>query len=64
MMNNTLKHKGYVGSVNIGLEDNCLHGKIKFINDLVTFEGNTIEEIKVAFIESVEDYIETCKKLT
>lgn len=58
-----LKHKGYVGSVEINLEDNCLYGKIEFINDLVTYEGETIEELKTAFVESVEDYIETCAEL-
>lgn len=59
----SLKHKGYVGSSNISLEDNCLYGKIEFINDLVTYEGQTPEELKAAFIEAVDDYIETCKEL-
>jgi len=58
-----LKHKGYVGSSNISHEDNCLFGKIEFINDLVTYEGQTPEELKAAFIEAVDDYIETCKEL-
>ena len=29
-MNNQLKHKGYIGSIEASLEDNCLFGKILF----------------------------------
>ena len=62
-MMKTFEHKGYIGSTAVSVEDNCLHGKIEFINDLVTYEGNTVTELKAAFIESVEDYLETCKEL-
>ena len=33
------------------------------INDLVTFEGSSVKEIKTAFEEAVEDYVETRKAL-
>jgi len=59
-MANTIKHKGYIGSVNYSSEDNVLFGKIEGINDLVNFQGATADEIKESFIESVDDYLETC----
>ncbi len=35
-------------------------GKIEGIDDLVTFEGSTVVELKSAFEEAVSDYIELC----
>ena len=58
-----LEYKGYIGNLDFSLEDNVLHGKIIGINDLVTYEGNTIEEIKTNFIEAVDDYLITCNEL-
>ena len=61
-MEQIFQHKGYLGSVELSMEDEVLHGKLLYINDLVTYEGDTIPELKTAFIESVEDYISFCEK--
>lgn len=60
---NTLKHKGYLGSADVSFEDNCLFGKLLFVNDLVTFEAQTPEELEVEFQRAVDDYLETCSTL-
>jgi predicted HicB family RNase H-like nuclease len=62
-MANYLNHKGYIGTVEYSTEDEVFHGKIFGINDLVTFEGESVSEIKESFKEAVDDYIETCKEL-
>ncbi len=61
--NNLLKYKNYIGSVEYDLTDKCLFGKVLFIDDLVTYEGYTIEELENAFHEMVDDYLETCKAI-
>lgn len=58
-----LKYKNYVGSVDYDLTEKCLFGKILFIDDLVTYEGNTIDELEKAFCSMVDDYLETCKEI-
>ena len=58
-----LKYKNYMGSVEYDLDDKCLYGKILFIDDLVTYEGETVEELENSFREMVEDYIETCNEI-
>ncbi len=58
-----LKHKGYMGSVEFNSEDSVLHGKIIGINDLVTYEGSSVDGLQQAFIDAVEDYLDTCKEL-
>ncbi len=37
--------------------------KVIGINDLVTFEGQSVSELKKAFKEAIEDYLETCAEL-
>ena len=62
-MANYLTYKGYVGTVEYSTEDDVFCGKIFGINDLVNFEGESVSEIKKAFEEAVDDYIETCKAI-
>ncbi|WP_460680643.1 type II toxin-antitoxin system HicB family antitoxin [Mucilaginibacter koreensis] len=38
-------------------------GKILGINDLISFEGESVGDLKKAFAEAVEDYLETCADL-
>lgn len=57
-----LAHKGFTGSYEISFEDDCLHGKVLFIEDLITYEGNTAGELREAFIAAVDRYLEYCKK--
>ena len=59
---NTLKYKDFIGSVAFSEEDNVFFGKIEGIEDLVTFEGESVSELKEAFHESVEHYLVFCKE--
>lgn len=56
-----LEYKGYFGSVEFSAEDEVLHGLLKFIRDLVTYEGRDAEGIKAALQEAVDDYLELCE---
>ncbi|MDD2367048.1 MAG: type II toxin-antitoxin system HicB family antitoxin [Desulfuromonadaceae bacterium] len=60
-MKQTLEHNGYYGSAEISVEDNCLFGKLLFINDLIMYSADTFEELKKEFQAAVDDYLETCR---
>jgi predicted HicB family RNase H-like nuclease len=45
-MNNILTYKGSIGSVNFSAVDYIFFGKIEDINDLITFEGTTVDELE------------------
>ena len=62
-MNDIIEYKTYYASVQFSAEDEVFHGKIIGINDLVSFEGTTVAELKKAFHEAVNDYLATCKEL-
>ena len=59
---NTLTYKGYIGSVSFSEKDNVFFGKIEGINGLVNFEGESVKELRDAFHEAVDDYLEYCKE--
>ncbi|MCL2211996.1 MAG: type II toxin-antitoxin system HicB family antitoxin [Treponema sp.] len=62
MTDNTLKYKEFFGSVEYSAVDECFFGKIIGTTDLVTFEGNSVDELKKAFTEAVKDYLALCKE--
>jgi predicted HicB family RNase H-like nuclease len=43
-------------------EDGIFFGKIEGIDDLITFEGDSVESLKQDFQEAVEEYVDSCKK--
>jgi len=63
MNDNMLKYKDFYGSVEYSAADECFFGKIIGTADLVTFEGNSVNNLKKAFIEAVEDYLLLCKEV-
>ena len=62
-MANTIEYKGYIGSIEYSSEDKCFFGKLEMIDDLVTFEATTAQELEDNFKKCVEEYVETCKQL-
>jgi len=61
-MKDVLIYKDYIGSVHFNADDEVFFGKIEGVEDLITFEGNSVLEVKGAFEEAVNDYIELCKE--
>jgi len=62
-MSDYLKYESYTATVHYSNEDDVFFGKVEGINDLITFEGSSVAELKNAFHEAVDDYLETCKSL-
>lgn len=62
-MNNLLTYKDYVGVVSYSDEDGLFFGSLHGINDLVTFEGDSVANLKAAFKEAVDDYLASCEAM-
>lgn len=58
-----LSYKGYYGQVEFDDKANIFHGEVVGLRDVVTFQGKSPFEIKKAFRESIDDYLDFCKKL-
>jgi predicted HicB family RNase H-like nuclease len=61
MKENILTYKGFIGSVHFSSDDAVFFGKIEGINDLITFEGETVKELTSAFHYVVDEHIKDCK---
>lgn len=62
-MNDLLHNKDYLATVHFSREDEVFHGKVIGISDLITFEGESVKELKEAFQEAIDDYLLTCQKI-
>jgi predicted HicB family RNase H-like nuclease len=55
-----MEYKGYIGKVEVDEEGSILHGEVINIRDVVTFEGLSVDELRKAFRDSIEDYLDFC----
>jgi predicted HicB family RNase H-like nuclease len=59
---NTMTYKGYEASIAYDGEAELFHGEVMNLRDVITFQGQSVAELKTAFTESVEDYLAFCKE--
>ena len=62
-MSNSLSYKGYTALIEFSAEDGCFIGHLVGIKDVVGFHGESVAELKVAFEEAVNDYLDTCDRV-
>lgn len=53
----TMTYRGYAARIEYSDEDQCL------VAHIVGFHGESVAELRAAFEEAVDDYLETCEKL-
>lgn len=60
---NTMKYKGYIGSIEASEEDNLLYGRVLALphDTMITYEGETVAALREDFHEAVDDYLEHCR---
>lgn len=56
-----LQYKGYTGHVEYDDDADLFHGEVLDLKDVVTFQGNSVSQIKKAFRDSIDDYLEFCE---
>jgi predicted HicB family RNase H-like nuclease len=57
-----MEYKGYIGKVEFDDEAGIFHGEVLDTRDVITFQGQSVAELKTAFEESVDDYLAFCKQ--
>ena len=55
-----MHYKGYLSRVEFDDEANIFHGEVINIRDVVTFQGQSVDDLHRAFEDSVEDYLAFC----
>jgi predicted HicB family RNase H-like nuclease len=62
-MNDILQYKNYYASVHFSADDEVFYGKVLGVNDLISFEGASVKELKTSFEDAVEDYLDMCTSI-
>lgn len=60
---NVMRHKDYLARLEYSDEDDSFVGHIAGIRDVVGFHGDSVSELRTAFDEAVDDYLQTCERL-
>ena len=59
----TMTYRGYAARIEYSDEDKAFVGHIAGITDIVGFHADTVADLRAAFEEAVDDYLEACAKL-
>ena len=59
----SMRYKGYAAKIEYSDEDGCFIGHLAGIDDIVGFHGDSVVELRAAFYEAVDDYLDTCAQL-
>lgn len=60
MTQDLLEYKEYQGSVEFSSEDKILFGKILFVDSLIMYHGESVNELESAFHSAVDEYLAHC----
>ena len=55
-----MEYKGYLSRIEFDDDINVFHGEVINIRDVITFQGTSVQELRQAFEDSVEDYLAFC----
>lgn len=56
-----MKYKDYEAKIEFDENANIFYGEVINTRDVITFQGDSVNELRQAFADSVEDYLEFCK---
>ena len=62
-MNGMMEYRGYHAKVEYSPEDEAFIGRVFGVADTLIFDGQSIEELRTMFHESIDDYLELCREI-
>ena len=60
---NTMTYKGYTARIEFDDRDSILVGRLLGIADVVGFHADNMRELRAAFKDAVDDYLDACGKI-
>ncbi|KQQ23837.1 antitoxin HicB [Methylobacterium sp. Leaf123] len=55
-----MHHRGYEAFVEYDEEAELFHGEVLNLRDVITFQGRSVDELKQALADSIDDYLAFC----
>ena len=62
-MGKPMEYKGYHAKIEYSDEDKTFIGRVLGVNDVLVFEGDTVQEITEMFHNSIDDYLAVCAEI-
>lgn len=56
------EYRGFRGTVEYSAEDACLYGEVAGINDLISYEGESVGELEQSFHDAIDTYLDHCEE--
>lgn len=60
---NVMSYRGYRARIEYESDDEILVGHLAGVSDIVGFHADTVAELKAAFHEAVDGYVDACAKI-
>ncbi len=57
-----MEYHGYRASVTFDDEAGIFHGEVVGTRDVITFQGESVADLRQAFADSVDEYLAFCKE--
>lgn len=57
-----IEYKGYIGHIEFDDDANIFHAEVINTRDVITFQGDSVDELRTALKDSVETYLQFCAK--
>ena len=55
-----MHYKGYIANIVFDDDQDLFHGEVINTRDVITFQGKSVDDLKEALQDSIEDYLEFC----
>lgn len=62
-MNTPIVYNGYSAIIEFDSECDSFRGEVLDINDTITFYAKSVDELKAAMKEAIDDYLEHCAEI-
>jgi predicted HicB family RNase H-like nuclease len=56
----TMTHDGYLATLEVDEDAGVIHGRVVNARAVLTFEGETLPELRTAFADTIADYRDWC----
>ena len=63
MKSDMMKYKGYRAIISYDEKDRIFVGEVFGISDSLNFHGRSIDELEESFHDSIDNYLDICKKI-
>jgi predicted HicB family RNase H-like nuclease len=61
-MNKLMSYKGYQGKIEYDDDAGIFHGIVINTRDVITFEGESVKELRKAIRDAIDEYLDYCSR--